>query len=357
MRNSAYYKIKGKSMKKNNIKTWFLSVGILSILVVFNCSNNDDPTGPDIQVPVLTTSEVSTITETSAQCGGTITSDGGAAVTTRGVCWSTAQTPTFNDNINTGGTGDGSFSGSITGLTANSTYYVRAFATNSVGTGYGNEVSFTTLEESISTVTDIDGNEYQIVTIGTQVWMAENLKVTHYRNGQAIPNVTGNATWEFLSTGAYCNYNNEEGNVAAYGRLYNWYAVGDSRSIAPEGWHVPTDEEWKQMEMYLGMSQFEAGQEGWRGTNEGGKLKEVGTTHWNSPNTGATNQSGFSALPGGSRSSNGNFGYLGSFASFWSSTEYIGSTAWYRYLNYNLSTIDRGFNHKYYGWSVRCVRD
>ena len=149
------------------------------------------------------------------------------------------------------------------------------------------------------TVTDIDGNTYQTVKIGDQWWMAENLKVTCYRNGDAIPNITDGTTWASLSTGAYCEYNNDINNVATYGRLYNWYAVTDSRNIAPAGWHVPSDAEWKQLEMYLGMSQSEADATGWRGTDEGGKLKEVGTMHWNSPNTGATNESGFTALPGG----------------------------------------------------------
>ncbi len=171
------------------------------------------------------------------------------------------------------------------------------------------------------TVTDIDGNVYQTVTIGTQVWMAENLKVTHYRNGEAIPNVTDNATWEGLTTGAYSEYDNDINNVATYGRLYNWYSVSDIRNMAPAGWHVPTDAEWKQLEMYLGMSQAQADATGWRGTTEGGKLKESGTTHWISPNTGATNESGFTGLPGGYRASNGPYTDISISASFWSSTD------------------------------------
>jgi uncharacterized protein (TIGR02145 family) len=126
---------------------------------------------------------------------------------------------------------------------------------------------------TVPVVTDIDGNVYQTVTIGAQVWMAENLKVTHYRNGDPIPNVTDTAAWEGLSTGAYCEYDNDINNVATYGRLYNWYAVDDSRGLAPEGWHVPSDDEWKQLEMYLGMSQSEADDYGWRGTDEGGEVK------------------------------------------------------------------------------------
>jgi len=215
----------------------------------------------------------------------------------------------------------------------------------------------TYVEEGSGTVTDIDGNVYQTITIGDQEWMAENLKVTHYRNGDPIPHVTDGATWGALTTGAYCEYDNNPSNVATYGRLYNWYAVDDSRNIAPEGWHVPTDEEWKQLEMYLGMSQAEADGSSWRGTDEGGKLKESGTTHWASPNTGATNESGFTALPGGYRGSNGYYHLMGNYAFFWSSTEYNDHDAWYRNLTYHLSEVSRSNPNKHYGFSVRCVRD
>ncbi len=134
-------------------------------------------------------------------------------------------------------------------------------------------------------------------------------------------------------------------------------AVDDSRNIAPEGWHVPTDAEWKQLEMYLGMSQAEADTYGWRGTDEGGKLKETGTTHWNSPNAGATNESGFTALPGGWRNIDGTFYAMGDIAIFWSSTEYNSPYAWRRRLDYDNSRVRRGNSSKQDGFSVRCVRD
>jgi len=205
-------------------------------------------------------------------------------------------------------------------------------------------------------VTDIDGNVYPVVKIGDQCWMMENLKVTHYRNGDPIPNVTDDNEWSD-STDAYCNPENDEGNVATYGRLYNWYAVDDSRNIAPEGWHVPSDEEWKQLEMYLGMSQAEADADMWRGTDEGGKLKESGTTHWVSPNTGATNESGFTALPGGFRNLYGTFSNVGNSAHFWSSTEAGSYHALFRFLDHNRSQVGRGGSYKLNGYSVRCVRD
>jgi uncharacterized protein (TIGR02145 family) len=213
-------------------------------------------------------------------------------------------------------------------------------------------------------VTDIDGNSHLTVQIGTQCWMAENLKVTHYRNGDALPNVTSNLEWDNLRTGAYCNYDNDAGNVAIYGLLYNWYAVSDSCGIAPEGWHVPSDAEWKQLEMYLGMSQSEADATGWRGTDEGVKMKATGTIEggdglWYFSNRAATNESGFSALPGGVRHIHGNiyFDGMGMDANFWSSTENNIVTAWSRYLYYDDSEVIRFDYDKQYGFSVRCIRD
>jgi uncharacterized protein (TIGR02145 family) len=327
-----------------------------TVLFVCGCSSDDSSTNSDNpSVPILSTTTVSAITQTSAQSGGNITSDGGAAVSVRGVCWGTGNTPTIVDNVTTDGIGTGSFTSSLTGLTAGTPYYVRAYATNSVGTGYGNIQSFST--EAPATVTDIDGNSYNTVTIGSQVWMVENLKVTHYRNGDEIPNVTDGSTWNYLTTGAQCAYGNDANNVASYGRLYNWYAVDDSRGIAPQGWHVPTDEDWKQLEMYLGMSQADADLIGQRGTDEGDKLKEAGTSHWNSPNTGATNETGFSALPGGHRYSNGNFFNLGAYANFWSSTEGTSNYVLDRLLIVNYSGIARYQDDKRFGYSVRCVRD
>jgi uncharacterized protein (TIGR02145 family) len=214
------------------------------------------------------------------------------------------------------------------------------------------------------TVTDYDGNVYQTALIGGQCWMAENLKVIHYQDGSSIPNVTNDDTWENLTSGAYCNYENNGDNVAVYGRLYNWFAINDSRNIAPEGWHVPTDAEWKQLEMYLGMSQAEADAEGYRGTDEGGKLKEPGTTHWWAPNEGATNETGFTALPGGLRRmpmQPDSWSGMGTGGFFWSSTEvepggYLG-TAYERTLGYGISTIKREPEPKRLGLSIRCVKD
>jgi len=215
---------------------------------------------------------------------------------------------------------------------------------------------------SNTTVTDIDGNVYYTVRIGTQEWMAENLKVTHYRNGDPIPNITDKTEWQNLSSGAYCSYNNDANYVATYGRLYNWYAVDDGRDIAPAGWHIPTDEEWKQLEICLGMSQSEADGFAWCGTDEGGKMKatgtiEAGTGLWNNTNAGATNSSGFSGLPAGYRSYYGSFYPLGGYAFFWSSTDYKSYLALYRSLYYSYAQVDRYLSGKENGFSVRCLRN
>jgi uncharacterized protein (TIGR02145 family) len=201
--------------------------------------------------------------------------------------------------------------------------------------------------------TDIDGNTYRTIKIGNQYWMAENLKVTRYRNGDAIPNVTDGETWAHLTAGAFCNYDNNANNVTTYGRLYNWYAVIDSRNIAPAGWHVPSDADWKTLARYLGGEDI-----------AGGKMKETGTTHWQSPNTGATNESGFSALPGGERSYSGVFNALRLYANFWSSSEVNTYNASYWDINHDTSILPDYFSilsamyeYKQAGFSIRLVRD
>jgi|GEM_PF-121387 len=208
-----------------------------------------------------------------------------------------------------------------------------------------------------TSVTDIDGNVYPAIQIGDQCWMMENLKVTHFRNGDPIPNVTDDIEWMELTAAAYCDYDNDDANSDVYGRLYNWYAIDDPRGLAPEGWHVPTDEEWKQLEMYLGMSQAEADATGWRGTDEGGKLKEAGTIHWYAPNTGATNESGFTALPAGMRHPFALFEGLFLYTTFWTSTEDSDFSAFIRQLYNNYEQVWRFLFDKKSGCSVRCVKD
>jgi uncharacterized protein (TIGR02145 family) len=203
-------------------------------------------------VATLTTAPVTSITSNSAISGGNINSDGGSAVTVRGVCWSTSTNPTIADPHSIDGKGIGGFASSLTGLTAN-TYYVRAYATNSAGTEYGNEVTFATSPAfaNCGIITDIDGNKYNTVTIGTQCWMQENLKTTRYRNGDPIITGLSESDWYGTASGAYVIYNNDNINNDTFGKLYNWYAVADNRHLCPTGWHEPNDAEWIILETYL----------------------------------------------------------------------------------------------------------
>jgi uncharacterized protein (TIGR02145 family) len=198
----------------------------------------------------------------------------------------------------------------------------------------------------------------ETVTIGTQIWMCKNLDVDHYRNGEPIPEVQDVTAWSHLTTGAWCFYNNDPANGEIYGKLYNAYAVNDPRGLAPEGYHIPSDAEWKELEMCLGMSKTEADEVSWRGTDEGGKLKETGISHWLAPNTGATNSCGFSGLPGGCRN-NGAFNYdaIRGDGLWWSSTKHDGEAEWFRVLDNLTARMCRGYSGKVAGFSVRCVRD
>jgi uncharacterized protein (TIGR02145 family) len=194
------------------------------------------------------------------------------------------------------------------------------------------------------TVKDIDGNVYKTAINGTQVWMAENLKTTKYNDGTAIPFVNDNNSWAALITPAYCWYNNDStANKNTYGALYNWYSVNTNK-LCPGGWHVSTDAEWTTLTTYLGGESV-----------AGGKLK--GTTHWEGPNTGATNESGFNALSSGYRYYNGAFANIGYYGFWWSATEGNVSDAWARYMGYTSSSVVRDKFSKQYGWSVRCLRD
>ena len=184
------------------------------------------------------------------------------------------------------------------------------------------------------------------IVIGTQQWMEKNLDVLTYRNGDIIPQVTDPTAWAALTTGAWCYYNNDVANGAIYGKLYNWYAVNDPRGLAPTGWHVPTDDEWTTLSTTLGGDAV-----------AGGKMKVAGTTRWTTPNTGATNESGFAGLPGGFRNSNGSFSNVGGAGYWWSSTEFNTTFAWLRGLYYNDGSIDRFNYNKKGGFSVRCLRD
>ncbi len=309
----------------------------------------------------ITTATVETlliteITYNSATCNANICLDGGMEVTSRGICWGIASNPTTADFQIENGIGTGTFTGNLTGLAPNQQYYVRAFATNGKGTAYGNQLTFTTDYLNCGTLTDADGNIYKTVTIGTQCWMAENLKTTVYKNGSEIVNVTDNVEWGSLSSGAVCNYNNNVGNSNTYGKLYNWYAVADANGLCPNGWKVPSDADWKTLEIQLGMSQAQADETGWRGINEGGKLKEYGNVHWNFPNIGANNETGYTAIPSGYRQPDGEYFNLGGSVNYWITDE-SGVIANYRSLYSDNSAIYRNATSKNSGFAVRCVKE
>jgi uncharacterized protein (TIGR02145 family) len=206
--------------------------------------------------------------------------------------------------------------------------------------------AYITINCQAQTVTDIDENIYNTVTIGSQIWMKENLKVKHYNNGDEIPNVSNNISWFGLTTGAYCDYEND-GNVATvYGRLYNWFAGNDSRGICPVGWHLPSYAEWMTLINNLG------------GENIAGeKLKESGTVHWMSPNTCANNDAGFLALPGGLRASNVNFSFIGFYGYWWSSTGIDAGYAWRMHLGYDYCNSFMDDFNKSSGFSIRCIKN
>ncbi len=322
---------------------------------------------PPSDEPVLAeimTDPVSDISARSAVAGGTISNEGRTYVTQRGFVWDASREPTLENyrGMTLSGVGSGSFMASITGLEPETTYRVRAFAVTEAGIAYGEPVSFTTPPEVVyGTLRDIDGNEYRTIEIGNQVWMAENLRTSRYRNGEDIIYVMSNSEWQDLNqeqTGAWAFYNNHAGNEP-FGLLYNWYAVNDFRGLCPTGWRVATDQDWQQLERYLGMNRNEANTTGWRGQNAnvGGKLKAEGTEFWRSPNTGATNESGFTALAGGYRFTSGSFSYLTFFGYWWTATEADANTAWRRLLFNNRESINRMNYDKRYGFSVRCVQN
>lgn len=218
-------------------------------------------------------------------------------------------------------------------------------------------LAFLIVKNQAQTVTDYDGNVYNEVTIGTQIWMKENLKVTHFNNGEIVPNVLDGFEWSTLTTGARCYYDNDSATHAqVYGALYNWFTVADSRKLCPTGWHVPGDSEWNILEIYLDHSVDTTAMQ-WVGTDIGGKLKEAGTTHWSSPNIGSTNTSGFSALPAGGRGFNGMYGGKGELEDWWTATIYDDTSAMKRYLYYYSAQIERSNWYKTCGWSVRCIMD
>ena len=259
--------------------------------------------------------------------------------------------------------------------TAQDTMYVHQqggtitkIAVNKIDSIVFNEVAITTpplgtVTVTYGSMTDGESNSYKTVSIGTQTWMAENLKVTKYNDGTTIPNVTDATIWSNLTTGAVCTYNNTTNadSIRTYGRLYNWYAVNTGK-LCPTGWHVPSDAEWTTLQTYLVANGYN-----YDGTTTDNKISKsmASTTGWYSSTNAGTignnpstnNKSGFTALPGGARNFGGTFDKIGNYGLWWSSTEGSTSYAYLRYLHYNYNYLNYSFNYKVSGFSVRCLRN
>lgn len=299
---------------------------------------------------IVTTYPMGAFSATTATLSGEIDLNGGTAVTDRGIVWSVLPSPTTADSVVYEGIGSGLFSAELTGLETGATYYARAFAINGAGTSYGNEVEFgTTIDIFIvgDGVTDIDGNTYTTHLMGNgQEWMAENLRTTRYANGDPIPNVQDAVAWGDLTTGAWAHYNNNTANETQFGKLYNWYAVNDSRNACPVGWHSPSGAEFTALTTFLGGLTF-----------SGGKLKSTGTSLWLNPNEGATNVSGLSFFPGGFRNGAGGFQEVFGTGVWWTSTAASSFTGFRRTLFFSSQGTFSGTSSNLEGASVRCVKD
>ena len=343
----------------NNVFRVSGAILFIFLLLIPSCKKEIKPTPP-----IITTTAIIEISHITATVEGDVTNDGGAPIISRGICWNTSDAVTIANNKTKESGGLGTFTSTINEqLVVSTMYWVKAYATNSVGTGYGNAISFRTKFSPIifnpnltyGTVTDIEGHQYKTITIGksktmtagTQVWMAENLKTTKYNDETDIPLVTNYSEWAGLSTHAYCwSLNNEELYKNLYGAIYNGYAATTGK-LCPIGWHVPTDDEWTTLIEYLGGSNV-----------AGDKLKESGTTHWSDPNTGATNEIGFTALPGGNRDSwSGGFSSIGFISYWWSSSESGTNNVWGQRIEFEYNRIDRVDPDKKYGCFVRCIKD
>ena len=333
-----------------------------------------------IVLPTLTSTAITSITTNSAVSGGTISADGGGSITARGVVWSTSTSPTITlSTKTTDGSGKGIFTSTISGLVPNTTYYIRAYATNKNGTGYGNEYQFKTTLAPITSgngFLDINGNSYTTLVIDNKEWASKNLAVKKYKNGDIIPQVQNPNEWTNLTTGAWCYYNNDPANEK-YGLLYNWYAVNDSRGLAPQGWHVPTDTEWDNLQRFLITA----------GYNYDGDLKiynvnlkyndKLGKSiaaktfkkHTISPLVGSpasipteNNRTNFSALGSGLRGSDANFNDIDEVECWWTTTTYTSSNNIYVKYRNIVSHLQHGLDNnggalRTSGFSVRLIKN
>ena len=338
---------------------------VIIIFWITGCRKSDQE-----ELPVIATDDVEEYSEGIYTLKGTIVNTGGRDIDEHGFYFSESTTPGNTKVIQLGPTSSaGTFSSRVYDVEPGKTYHVKAFAKTQSVTYYGEGKSFVTPDSMVLPVIDIDNNIYYPVKIGEQVWLGENLRVSHYPDGTLIPRIEDRMEWFNMPwyNEAYCWYENYSALADRYGNLYTWpaamhlSATGDTgnevvQGVCPDGWHIPSDEEWKQLEIYLGMSPEQADQEKWRGEDEGGKLKLKGAYMWQTPNTGATNESRFRAFPSGWRDGAGYYVNIEKSTRFWSSS-IRGDYAWMRQLDYNSCRIFRGTTGVYEGLPVRCIKD
>ncbi len=303
--------------------------------------------GQTISLPVVKTGEAVIITHYTVLIEGVITDNGGGTISSKGLCWSESKLlPELSDEKIISSDAGNSFAAYLTCLKPNTNYNIRAFATNKAGTAYGEPITITTLSDADGTVSDIEGNRYKTVKIGSQTWFAENLRSSHYNNGDSIIS-TSNEIYEEEKPHYQWPANGEEELVEKFGRLYTWYVVTDKRNICPCGWHVPSQEDFAELIEFLGGDVEQIGAD----------LKESGTSNWMAPNLGATNSSGFTAIPAGARDYTSAFVWFGKSASFWSSTDNDSEDAFLYSLDHlNTEFIEDVYSHKA-GHAVRCIKD
>ena len=362
----------GKRNNDNDFINLFSRVIMFLLLtfVVYSCSKDSG------SVPSVTTYPIHNLTHNHVVSGGYVDNHArGAEGITRGVCWSTTPQPTVDDFsteiVYYFYSGD-IFLSYINELLPNTTYYLRAYAIHSTGIAYGDQQIFTTFPDytgQIGTVTDIEGNNYSTIGIGSQIWMAENLRTTKFNDATIIPDGSTDELWRWLYSPGFCVYNNDLSNKATYGLLYNWQTANTSangyKNVCPIGWHVPDNKEWETLTGYLGESvtgNWTDSTSNVEGCRIAGKmLKESGTLHWLSGNTG-TDDFGFSALPGGCRSENGDYAQITMTGYWWSSSEWLNPSGDNKVSFVSTEYLDNeGFHilkaNKHHGYSIRCIKD
>jgi uncharacterized protein (TIGR02145 family) len=329
-----------------------MQISVICLLIIFNSCKKENPI-----TPLLSSTNVTDISFASATSGGMILSDGGASIIARGVCWSnTTMVPLITDNRTLDGKGTGTFASSITGLTPGTTYYLRAYATNRVGTSYGEGISFTTM------VVDIDGNIYTTIKIGKQIWLKENLKVARYNNRELIGTTNpASADYSSESTPKYqWAYDGNESFVTNYGRLYTWYVINDIRKICPINWHVPSNDEWTVLTDFLENNGYDNGSG--IGKSMASKTGWLPTTSPGNPgyDMATNNSSGFTAYPNGERYPSG-FQMMSADAIWWAydyNTDFPSSSiAYMRAVTYSPNGVGPGICEKKWGLAVRCIKD